>query len=148
MIKNDKTEYALNLFRKNFNCSQAVLSAFAKDLGLPDELALKIASGFGAGMGRLQQTCGAVTGSYMVIGLKYGNINEEDKNAKEKTYSLVQKFESEFKKLNNASSCFGLLNCDVNTDEGKEYMISNNLRVTICEKCIKDAVEILGNYVY
>jgi C_GCAxxG_C_C family probable redox protein len=75
-----KKEKTIDAFRKGFNCSQAVLSSFSPDLGLEKETALKIACGFGAGMAKLQETCGAVTGAVMVLGLKYGKYKEDDKH--------------------------------------------------------------------
>ena len=65
-----KSEQAVRKFRKGFNCSQAVLSVYAEEFGLCRETALKIACGYGGGMGRMALTCGAVTGAFMVIGLR------------------------------------------------------------------------------
>ena len=76
---------AVACFKEGFNCSQAVLSSFDDDFGLDKDMALKLAAGFGGGMGRMAQTCGAVTGAYMVIGLKHGAITGQDKAAKEHT---------------------------------------------------------------
>ena len=61
----NRIEEAKAIFRSGFNCSQAVLSSLFEDIGIDKELALKIASGFGAGTGRLQNTCGAVVGAFM-----------------------------------------------------------------------------------
>ena len=66
-------EDALSLFKNGFRCSQAILSTYGLQFGLDQELALKLASPFGGGMGSLGNTCGAVTGAILVIGLKYGN---------------------------------------------------------------------------
>ena len=64
------TKKAVDLFENKYNCAQSVLTAFGPQFELEPEITLKIACGFGAGMGRLQETCGAVTGAFMVIGLK------------------------------------------------------------------------------
>ena len=80
---NTKPEQAVNNFREGSNCSQAVISVYAEQLGLSRKTALKIAQGFGGGMGRMTKTCGAVTGAFMVLGLKYGNADIHDKEAKE-----------------------------------------------------------------
>ena len=66
----DKVSHALSTFDSGFNCSQSVLTAFCNEFGLHDEPAFRIACGFGGGMGRMAKTCGAVTGAFMVIGLK------------------------------------------------------------------------------
>ncbi len=67
----DKEKKGIDCFKNGFNCSQSVLTAFAGDFDLDEVTALKVAGGFGAGMGRLMETCGAVSGAYMVLGLKY-----------------------------------------------------------------------------
>ena len=61
------SEIAVKTFRDGFNCSQSVLSTYAKYYNLPIELALKIACGFGAGLGREQEVCGNVSGAIMVF---------------------------------------------------------------------------------
>ena len=67
-----------------FNCAQTVFSLFAPDLGIDEKTALKIASGFGGGMA-CAETCGAVTGAYMVIGLKHGHaVSDPIKKAETK----------------------------------------------------------------
>jgi hypothetical protein len=67
MIPMTKIEQAVAYFKEGFSCSQAIVAAYAPSLGLDRDTALKIASGFGGGMGRLAETCGAVTGSFMVL---------------------------------------------------------------------------------
>lgn len=138
----NRTEKALNTLSEGFNCAQSVISAFAEDFGLEYELALKIAGGFGGGMGRLQKTCGAIAGALMVIGLKYGKYKKGDAVSKEKTHALVRQFFNEFTKIHGATDCKDLLNCDLNTEEGRLIFKNNNLHRTICEKCVKDATEI------
>lgn len=87
-----KEELAISYFQNGFNCAQSVLSSYKDEINLPEEILLKVASGFGAGMGRLQETCGAISGAYMVLGLKYGQYKKEDKEANQKTYALVREF--------------------------------------------------------
>ena len=84
-------------FKNGFNCSQSVFSTFAPELGLDKETALKIADGFGAGMGYSAETCGAVTGAFMAIGLKYGRSKSDDDQAKEKINTLIKEFMHQFK---------------------------------------------------
>lgn len=68
----DRSEIAKELFMGEFNCAQSVVISFANNFGYSKELAAKIASGFGGGMGKTQGTCGAVTGSVMILGLMAG----------------------------------------------------------------------------
>ena len=88
-------------------------------------------------------TCGAVTGAYMVIGLKYGKVKADDNEAKEKTYALVQEFSRRFVARNKSLNCTELLGCDLGTAEGREKAKGQNLMTTVCEKLVRDAAEIL-----
>ena len=144
-MTSEKKERAIETFRNDFNCSQAVLSSFAPDLNLDKDTALKIACGFGGGMGKMQHTCGAVTGAIMVLGLKYGKYREDDEPAKEKTYDLVIRFTEEFKRMNNTINCRELLGYDLNNEDHRKIIEEKNLFGTICEKCVGDAVTILEN---
>jgi C_GCAxxG_C_C family probable redox protein len=139
-----KEQEALRYFRHGFNCAQSVFVVFAKDFGVPEMQALKIAGGFGGGMGRLQSTCGAVTGAYMAIGLKHGKtIGDEGVENREKTYGLIKTFEKEFKELFSTTSCSELMKCDLNTEEGKKYAADNKLSEKVCERCIVEAVKLV-----
>jgi len=81
----NKPECSVQRFFSGFNCAQAVFSTYSSEFGLEPELALRISSSFGGGMGYIGETCGAVTGAFMLIGLKYGKVKAEDNAAKEKT---------------------------------------------------------------
>ena len=136
-----RIEQAVGKFEKGFNCSQAVLSSFSEQFGLDHELALKIATGFGGGM-HINGTCGAVTGAVMVLGLKYGNT-EEDKQAKENTYKKVIEFANKFSVRNSTVRCHDLLGCDITTMEGVQIAREKGLFSSICPRLVQDAAEIL-----
>jgi C_GCAxxG_C_C family probable redox protein len=138
-----KRDSALEYFSKGYNCSQSVLAAFAQDCGIDSATALKIACGFGAGMGRMQSTCGAVTGAIMVIGLIHGRPVDASGACREKTYSLVREFAREFLKRQGTLSCAELLSCDLSTPEGQCLFNERNLLDEVCFSCVKDAVAIL-----
>jgi C_GCAxxG_C_C family probable redox protein len=139
-----KEKESLDYFKNGFNCAQAVFTPFAKENGISESHALKIASGFGGGMGRLQATCGAVTGAYMAIGVKHGkSLGDKGDEKKEKTYSLVKTFDAEFRKIFSTTSCRELLQCDLNTEEGKKYAADNKLTQKVCERCVEEAVKIV-----
>lgn len=138
-------EQAVSSFNEGLLCSQAVFSTFATGLGLDRETATKIATPFGGGMARMGETCGAVTGALMAIGLKHGNITDwrtEDKQ-KEKAYKLAMEFVEKFKSINGTIRCKELLGCDLSTPEGRKTANENNLFITACPKFVRDAAEII-----
>ena len=100
-----RIEKAVSYFEGNCNCAQAVLSSFSTQYGLDRDLALKIATGFGGGMARFGRTCGAVTGAYMAIGLKYGMGVDEDTEAKEETNQVIREFTNRFEEINGTVIC-------------------------------------------
>lgn len=105
----DKKEKAVELFKSGYNCTQSVLLAFAEELDLDEKTALKIASSFGGGMGRLREVCGAFSGLLMAAGLKFGPEDPKDVQAKTAHYALVQKLAAEFKKEHGSIICRELL---------------------------------------
>ena len=138
-----KIEEALKRFNEDFSCSQSIFSTYAPQFGLDEDKALRISTGFGGGMARSGRTCGAVSGSYMTIGLKYGMDSSKDPEEKEQTYNLINKFSEKFKKLNTSLLCREILGCDINTLEGKEFFDKNELLDKKCVKCVRTAAEIL-----
>ena len=138
---NSKVQKAVEQFEKGFNCSQAILSTYCEQFGLDYETALKIATGFGGGM-HINGTCGAVTGAFMVLGLKFGN-SEENKEAKENTYKKVIEFTKKFSARNNTVKCHDLLGCDITTREGLEIARQKGVFSVTCPKLVQDAAEIL-----
>jgi C_GCAxxG_C_C family probable redox protein len=139
-----KVNEAEECFSNGFNCCQAVLSAYGKELGLGEREALKIASGFGAGIAYMGDICGAVTGAFMVIGLKYGRFNAEDSEARDKTYMLIKEFIRIFKEKNGSIKCNELLDADISTEEGLKKANAANKFSTVCPKMVRDAAEIAG----
>jgi C_GCAxxG_C_C family probable redox protein len=138
-----RVEEAVTCFKEGFICSQAVLSAYAPQLGLDRGTALKIADGFGGGMARMGETCGAVTGAFMVSGLKHGRTSVEDTQAHETTYDLVNEFVRRFKSRNKSIVCRELLGCDISTPGGLKNARQQNLSTTICPGYVRDAAEII-----
>ena len=134
----NKSEIAQALFKEGFNCSQSLLAAYGTDLGIERDIALKIAGAFGGGIGRMGATCGVVTGAIMIIGLKYGAISANDKEAKAKTYEVAKAFVSNFKARNNSVKCSELLGFDITSKPDSGKIISKQ-----CPKYISDAVSII-----
>ena len=138
----EKIEEAVKRFKKGFNCSQAVLSSYSEQFGLDCEKASRVATGFGGGM-RMSSICGAVTGAFMVLGLKFGNSTAKEKECKLKTYEKISEFTKRFKARNDSVICKELLGCDISTPEGSKEAQNKGLFTTICPKAVRDAAEIL-----
>ena len=100
----EKAKQAGELFMQGYNCSQSVVAAWASEVGLDADTALKIASGFGGGMGRLREVCGAVSGAFMILGFKYGYTDGTDQAAKAEMYKRIQAFAARFKEKNGFDS--------------------------------------------
>jgi len=138
-----RVELAVSCFKEGFSCPQAILSTYGTQFGLRREIALKIAGAFGGGMGHMGETCGAVTGAFMVIGLRYGRTIAGDRQSQDKTDSLVNEFVNRFKSRNTSIVCKELLGCDLSTPEGTNMAKEKNLFATICPGFVRDAAEII-----
>jgi len=138
-----ETEDALAAFDSGFSCSQAVLTAFAKHMGLPEDITNRLASSFAGGIARRSLTCGAVSGALMVIGLKFGRDRADDNEAKEETFRKVNEFCRLFIEKQGSINCGELLGCDLATEEGRRYFREHKLSKTKCRNCVRDACEIL-----
>ena len=138
-----KVENAVQCFNNGFNCSQAIFSTYCEQLGLDPVSALKVSTPFGSGIARTAQTCGAVTGALMLIGLKYGKYLPEDNASKEKCFQLAKEFTDRFTALHGSIICCDLLKYDLSTPEGLQYIKENGLWDTLCPVFIRDAAKLI-----
>jgi C_GCAxxG_C_C family probable redox protein len=130
ILESEQSEYekgkintAIKNLKAGYSCSEAVLLTYGPQLGLDQELASKIASGFGGGMGLLGETCGAVTAAYMVIGLKYGTNIVKESFPREFTYQAVSDFAHLFKERNGSTYCRDLVGgIDMSSTEGRKHI--------------------------
>ncbi len=139
----DQKEQAIFCFAQDYSCAQAILSTYGPQLGLERELALRVAGAFGAGMGCMSNTCGAVTGAFMLIGLKHGKTRPEDEETKERAYQLVREFAEEFESRHGSIMCRELLGCSFETPEQRTLAKEKGLFVTLCPRFVHDAAEIV-----
>ena len=137
-----KVEKAVERFNNGFNCSQAILGSYSEEFGLDCEKAFRVATGFGGGM-RMGDTCGAVTGAFMVLGLKYGNTTAQNQQAKNRTYEKIEEYTARFSARNGSVLCRELLGCDISRPEGRKKAQDDGLFSTICPEMVKNAAEIL-----
>jgi len=139
----DHSLKALEYFDNKFNCSQAVLTAFADELGLTEDESLRVATAFGGGMGRQQFTCGAVTGAAMVLGLKFGKGKNDSDDNKLDTYQKTIELFERFARLNGSTVCRSLLNdLDMNNAGDMQIIHEQGLFHTNCRKYVADAVQL------
>ena len=139
-----KSDIAEEKFLSGYNCAQAVLYAFCDALQFDKNAALKLACGFGAGMARKQEICGAVSGGILVIGLKHGRGEREDKPQTEETYRKVRELMSRFESTHGSCQCRALLNgCDLNTPAGQQLFKENGLLRKVCAPCVRSVVQAL-----
>jgi C_GCAxxG_C_C family probable redox protein len=138
-----KSQIAIENF-KTLNCAQAVLMSFAQELYLDEITALKVAAGFGGGMA-MAETCGAVTGAYMVLGLKTPTEGKSIQEIKTETKAAVRKFNELFIEKHGALSCKKLLGVDIFTPSGSEIANRNNLFDLVCPDLVASAANILEN---
>lgn len=143
MTRADKAE---ELFLMGYGCSQAIMGAFSDITGLDMSTSLKIASGFGGGMGRLREVCGAVSGAFMVIGLVYG-FDSPNHNAKKELYERIQRVAEEFKKLNGTIVCRELLSLNKQQEiPTPDLRTEEYYRRRPCLRHIREMADILENY--
>ena len=127
-----------------YNCAQSVLGVFCEDLNFDRDSALKLATGFGSGMARRQEVCGAVTGGIMALGLKFGFGLGMEQSAREKTYLLAGEFMKRFGDKYGSCLCRDLLDgCDLMSESGRNFYRENDLSGKICRPCVAAAVRIL-----
>ncbi|NLE67702.1 MAG: C_GCAxxG_C_C family protein [Lentisphaerae bacterium] len=135
---------AKGYFGQGYNCCQSVVLAFAEDIGLSDEAALRLASAFGGGMGKMREVCGALTGSFMVAGMKKGYTDPDADQDKEALYRLVQELAEAFRQKNGSILCRDLIGEDYapgDATPGKRTQAYYDSRP--CANFIEDAVRLL-----
>ncbi len=137
-----RSEEAVRRFDAGFNCAQAVFLAFAPELGMEGKAAARVACAFGAGMGRTANTCGAVSGALLAIGLRHGMDDPGDQAAKERTYALARGLLAVFAGRHGTLLCRELLGCDIGTPEGLARMRGEKLHQKVCAGLVTDAVRI------
>ncbi|MGA2865159.1 MAG: C-GCAxxG-C-C family protein [Verrucomicrobiota bacterium] len=141
-----KSEIAMEKFLAGYNCAQSVLYAYAPDLGLDAETALKVATGLGAGMARRGEVCGAVTGGILVLGLRYGRGSQQDRSATEQTYLKTLELMSRFEQQHGSCLCRVLLDgCDLRTAAGQAFFKQQDLLHKTCVACVRTVVEVVSD---
>ena len=139
-------EMAYQYFMRGFNCSQSVAAAFSEELCLSEETVLRMTAGFGAGMGRLREVCGAFSGAVFVLSCLYGSA---DPSQKSQLYARVQELARQFRNENGGNSivCRELLGLDraegspQASDRTEEYY-----RKRPCPQLVRLSADLLSDY--
>ena len=127
---------------KTLNCAQSVLLSFASDLNLEPATTMRIALGFGGGMA-MGKTCGAVTGAYMVLGLKVQAEGKTIQEMKAEAKAAVRKFNDLFIAKHGSLSCKKLLGVNISTLEGAAQASEKNLYESVCSPLVASAADII-----
>lgn len=142
-MKMTHVEKAKKYFEEyTYHCSQAVIVAFAEELGITDEQALKLGGCFGGGMCK-GEVCGACTGALMALGLKYGQSEVEDLESRAKASEVAVQFLDTFAKENGSYICKEILGYDLAKPEDKLEARAKGLFTTVCPKMVESAVKIV-----
>lgn len=140
-------EKAKQLFLEGHNCAQAVLCAFAEEVGLSQDTARTISACFGGGLGRQREVCGAVSGMCMALSLKYAPKDPTDHAAKAAFYARVQDVCNQFKKENGSIICRELLGLAPGPSAPTpDKRTADYYQHRACADKVKNAAEILEKY--
>lgn len=140
-------DIAAEKFTNGYNCAQAVLLAFCDVTGLDEQTAAKLTSGFGGGIGRLREVCGAANGAFMVISLVYGDGGIAPREQKGALYARIQDFAARFKAHNGSYLCRELL-AGVKTDGSPlpDQRTGEYYKKRPCAEIVRDAADMLEAY--
>ena len=144
-MKNTDVDLIMDLFKKGFNCAQIVLLSNCNDFGLNSELAKKIAGGFGGGLARSGDVCGAVTGALMLIGLKYGNYKDDDLVSKDNVNKTGNDYLQMFKNEFGSIKCKDLIKYDLSIEDEAKKARESGIFKTLCPLLVKRSVELVEN---
>lgn len=139
-----RSDMAAEKFLSGYNCAQAVLWSFCDQTGLAPDTALRIATGLGAGISRRQETCGAVAGGILVLGLRHGRGEGQGRSATEDTYVRTCELMRRFEAVYSTCNCRQLLDgCDIGTETGRKEFMDRDLLNRKCKPCVQAVVDIL-----
>lgn len=144
-----RVEYALSLFKSGCNCAQSVFAAYADLLGMDTETALKMSSAMGGGIGRMREVCGTVSAMAMLAGLKEGNADPENEEAKEHIYALVRHMSALFKEQQGTIICRELLGIEGMEESAKPSIRTPEFYASRpCGRIIACAAEIIEDVLF
>ena len=140
------SDYAVELFKKGYNCAQTIAVAFCDVTGLEEDFAAKMASSFGGGMGRMREVCGAVSGMLMVAGLLYGYEIPGDDVSKKEHYARVQELAGKFREEIGSIVCREILK-NPPSDPNPTPRTDDFYAKRPCARMVWQAAKILDDYI-
>ena len=143
-------EIAKQLFFKGYNCAQSVFCAFTDVTGYDIDTSARMASSFGGGLGRLRETCGAVSAAALILGIVNGYADPADYEAKKQHYELVREFADKFKEKDKSIICRELLTeASLNPESGgaPEQRSEEYYQKRPCPNLVYDAALILDEMI-
>ena len=145
-----RVDRAVDYFMQGYGCCQSVVAAFADMYGLDEKLALKIAAGFGGGVGRMRMMCGAVSGIVMLVGLEEGQTEGADREGKSHCYKIVQQLLEESKQQNGSIICAEILGLNGHEKAVNSYIASERTaeyyKSRPCVAKVESAARIFAEY--
>ncbi|HRX33305.1 MAG TPA: C-GCAxxG-C-C family protein [Methanoregulaceae archaeon] len=147
-MNRESSDEAVDLFNRGYFCSQAVLCTYCEQFDLDKDTACRIATPFAAGIGWTGNMCGAVAGALMVIGLKFGNTDPDDMDAKKKVFAATQEFIVEFVDRHGTINCTELPGYDLSDPEQRFEARSKDVTKEKCPVFVRDAADILELILY
>lgn len=144
-----RVEDAISLFKEGYNCAQSVFATYADLFGMDKETALKLASPMGAGIGRMREVCGTVSAMALLSGLKDGNIDPKNTEAKTATYEIVRVMSDKFAEENGSIICrelLGILSREKSATPSERTEEYYNVRP--CVKLVASAAQIVEEILF
>lgn len=142
-----KAEIAADYMKKGYNCAQSVIKAYAGDVGMNEEDAVKMASALGGGIGRTGHICGAVSGAALIIGMKFGSTDNTAKHSRAKAYQKAKELLEKFSAQNKSVLCKDLLEYDISTKEGLKQARESGVFIQKCPLLVSSAAKILEDII-
>lgn len=142
MIDPDKVaKEAVAYFDSGYNCSESMLLAFSKAIGIECTTFPMVATPFGAGIGRLCQECGVLTGGVLAIGLRYGRSSPKDTESRDKSYAIARTYYEGFQKRFSSVKCIEIQGTDLLNQE--EAQKTAKERHALCDKVVEEGARML-----
>ena len=142
-----RKEKARQLFLEGFNCSQSVAAAYADAFGIDPETILRLSASFGAGIGRMRKTCGAVSGMFIIAGLETGSVIGNDREGKQHNYEVVRSMADRFREKNGSFTCQTLLGLrQAEKSAAPSKRTDQYYKSRPCLRMVEDACDIIEEF--